>query len=350
MRRRQYASLLVLGLAGCGDLAGVDDETPTVTTDSDVAPTATPTDGDSSSARGRPVRVRNERSSAQYVTVAVYDDGEVVFLRNRDVPARERSSLGRVALDPGTYRVVGETAAGDRTTRTVQVGAADAGFAVHVGRGALTVLRRVDCGPDCRPLSTDRTSTERSPLSDASGEVELRNAGAEPRVVTLTLVADGSPVLEYDYEVPGKTVLAVPAFERGRDYRVRVETEGEVRTYPWSVGDGRSLSVDVSGGEVAFRCGWRNRDLRLRNEDDVSHRLSVEIVAGDDAVHRAAYDLPPGETRLDPRVVENAGRYEFRISSDRGEEASYVWNVCPPRGPVWVVVDDDGVQVSVRPS
>ncbi|SFR53006.1 hypothetical protein SAMN04488124_2158 [Halogeometricum limi] len=295
----------------------------------------------------RAVRVSNDTTDAAYVSVVVADGGTTRFIESAEVPPGETRSFGEFPLEAGTYDVVVETADGRRQSQTWAVTDDDTGLAARVEPDGVTVVQQVYCELDCPPVSRGgRTAwSERPP---ARGTVELRNEGSAARTVGVRLLDGDETLAEYEYAVPANTTLAIPAYGRGSGYRVVVERGGESASFDWGVGGGDRLYVDVTETDARFRCGWRNRDLRVVNEDETAHRLTVSVLTDGDTLFEETYDLGPGETVLDPKVVENAGSYEFRIRSERGDEASYVWEVCPPRGPVWVVVDEAGVQVSVR--
>jgi hypothetical protein len=296
------------------------------------------------------VRVANDTPDPAYVSVVVTDGEATRFIESGEVPAGEARAFGDFAVEPGTYDVVVETAAGRRTTRTWRVGdaATETELAARVEPDGVHLVERAYCELDCPPVSQGGT-TAWADRPQARGRIELRNEGEAARAVRMRLVAGGDRLAEYEYAVPAGTTLVVPAYGRGSNYRVEVRRGGDWRAFDWGVGDGERLYVDVTAAGARFRCGWRNRDLRVVNADDVPHRLDVAVATDGETLFAETYELDAGGETLDPSVVENAGQYEFRIRSDRGEEASYVWNVCPPRGPVWVVVDEEGVQVSVRP-
>ena len=360
MHRRALLALVPTVLAGCGGLELGSDAGDDPTAESTVSrATATdaagrPTGGSSSpsaDASPRAVRVANDTPTPAYVSVVVTDGETTRFIESGEVPAGETRAFGDFAVEPGTYDVVVETAAGRRTTRTWRVGDGEAGteLAARVEPDGVRLVERAYCELDCPPVSRGGTTTweDRPP---ARGRVELRNEGEAARTVRMRLVADDDRLAEYEYAVPGETTLVVPAYGRGSNYRVEVRRGGDWRAFDWRVGDGERLYVDVTAANARFRCGWRNRDLRVVNADDVPHRLDVAVTTDGETLFEETYELDAGAETLDPSVVENAGQYEFRIRSDRGEEATYVWNVCPPRGPVWVVVDEEGVQVSVSPA
>jgi hypothetical protein len=360
MDRRALLALVPTVLAGCGGLelgsdAGEDPATEPTT----ARPTATDaagrrTAGSTSQSVGGPpraVRVANDTPNPAYVSVVVADGETTRFIESGEVPAGESRSFGDFAVEPGTYDVVVETAAGRRTTRTWRVadGGAETELAARVESDGIHLVERAYCELDCPPVSQGGTTTW-DDRPRARGRVELRNEGGAARTVRMRLVADDDRLAEYEYAVPAGTTLVVPAYGRGSNYRVEVRRGGDWRAFDWGVGDGERLYVDLTATDARFRCGWRNRDLRVRNADDVPHRLDVAVTTDGETLFEETYELDAGAETLDPSVVENAGQYEFRIRSDRGAEASYVWNVCPPRGPVWVVVDDEGVQVSVSPA
>jgi hypothetical protein len=366
MRRRRFAGLALATLTGCNGFgdgvfggsgpdpagAGTPSSAPTATGAGAGAgagegadrPTATSPGGD----RGPPLAglfVRNASTRDRYATVVVTDGAREVVESRSVAPA---ASIGFPALvaRPGTYRVVVETADGRRATADWRAAAPLPDLAVDL-RAGVAVRRLGQCTPACPPLSTVRTG---SPPGEDARTVVVDNGGDRERVASVRVDdgGDGDRLLDADYRVPARSRLRVPVARRPR-YRATVATDGGVATREWAAAAVPRLTVDVAPSTPAVRCRDLVRDLVVANPTDASRQATVAVTAGDDTtLARVDADVDAGASRTVRGAIPPAGGYTIAVETADGLREEYVWTVCPPVGPVEVVLAPDDVRVSVR--
>jgi hypothetical protein len=266
------ASVGSVTLAGCEGLAGQTAErtTPTRddpdrvtgrgrTTEAQTGPsggvTTTGDDGASaeSNETNRGILVSNA-GVERYVTVVVETQtGETVFSESGEVPADAGVRFPRAVSRPGQYRVIVETAAGERTTfewdATPPVGDVE----VAIGGRGVEVTQLVQCTPTCTPLSQNGTASGYpsggfDPRGRRAGcEVRVRNDGDDVTDVRLR-VGGATPTLDYRYRVLPTTTLVVPIPQRSGRTAVVVEFgDGERISFEWPMESEPTLVVRTSG-------------------------------------------------------------------------------------------------------
>lgn len=290
--------------------------------------------------------VVNDGNEDRYVTVAVERAGETVFVDSRTVRGGTSRQFDGVVSEAGGYRVVVDTAGGARGRFDWQVTEAFGDLQVDVGE-TVTFSRVVRCDPDCHGVSLGGSATGYpnggfDPRGRRAGSrLRVRNDASEARRVRVRVA--GGAVLDYRYRVPPTTTLTIPVPQRSGETRVDVERlDGEGNeTYQWSMETSPVLHALV-GTAPRFTCGERTRDVRLHNEDDVSHTVRIEVTGSEgERLFTESYDLAPGETVREEAVVSTAGDYGLALVTEESS-ANYEWSTCPPRGPVYVIVQADG--------
>jgi hypothetical protein len=300
----------------------------------------------------RAVTVRNVSPRRRYATVVVTDGGEDVLVESADlVPGRWRTfdeAVGRA----GEYEVRVETADGVRASRAWVVDPAEhgsEGVEVTLDGDRIEVWPSRRCEPGC-PDATVRAGADLPLIGDGTGHwfapagVVVRNPGAAT-AVDLRVSLSGSTVLDATYPLAGGAQLRVPVTFRSGRYEVRVAANGRAATSEWPVPEVPARYVRLAE-RTRFGCGPANTVLRLRNSDDVNHRLDVRVTApGGGTRYERRFGLPArSEREVEP--VTTSGRYDvFAATSAR--EGRGAWWACPPHGPATVEVDAAG-HVSVR--
>jgi hypothetical protein len=365
-----------VGFAGCGGRADV------ATTTRTTAPAAGSAGKSLPEARG--VRVRNASDSERIVTVAVTRDGETAFGETvrldagpEPLPPTEPGSAGwqrafpRAVARAGTYRVVVETADGERGVHDWRVADALGDLVVTVGDGisasdrgeradgssgersesdGVAFVQEAFCDPDCPPVSAGGIGDlpyyggEDAHRHYYGGSVVVENAGG-PRRLGLVVAGDGATVLDYEYDLPAATRLRLPGVHVPGVYRVAATVDGETATHDWHVRAERWLFVRV-GDRVRFDCGETSQDLELENEGEEPRRLTVTATRDGETVLRETYEVAGGERRTEPDVLRGSGRYRLRAETGDGRSASRDWWLCPPRGPTRVTVGPGTLLVS----
>lgn len=361
MRRRRFLAGLPAALAGCGEAAeGLDPRrtpgdgrTPgaaAARAGTDDTGEANGTDGGPAERRSRtrPARsfdviVANDGPRRRLVTVVVEtaDDG-TAFVTTRTVESGAAASFDGV-VGPGRYRVVVETATGDRVERGWHARDPFRELEVRVDE-ALAVRRVARCAPDCSPLSRGGEATGYPPAAfDRRG----RRAGTALRLVNDAGAARRAAVrveglLDYAYQVPAGAVLEVPVPQRSGARTVRVATRSGTVSHRWRMESTPTLRVRVDD-RPAVSCGPGSLDLRCLNDDDRPRELSVRVVA--DGVDEYGLALDPGESVRLRDVVRTAGSYALVLETTTAT-TGFRWTTCPARGPVEVVVRPGGVPVA----
>lgn len=238
--------------------------------------------------------------------------------------------------------------------------------------------------------------------ADPGRLVVANRTGATRDVSVRVDDGDDRTLVDYRYRVPPALRPVLPVTTRAGRYDVTVGTGAAERRYDWQLPAEATLTAIVDPGpSVLVRCGRRSRDLRLRNETDATRTVAVAVVdhsrsepvvperdAGDGpgsatatttatatetgtrtgtetesttpaddggsgragdvgVVFRDSFELAAGAWARRPAVVPEAGDYRLSVRTDTGAAATYDWAVCPPRGAVYVIVDDDEVRTGM---
>jgi hypothetical protein len=341
--RRRLLAVLPTVLAGCGGLPGGDPDPAT-----GAGPTGTPSEAPATTPAGDPVTpqsvsVGNARAESEFVTVAVEFAGETVAVASRELVPGERRTIPGVVDRAGTYDVVVETAAGERATDRWRVVAGLDGLAVTLADG-ITLRRTARCGADCS-LRTAGAPPGDPLVGDGRGrwyapaQVILDNPAGGATDAALRVSLDDRTLVDARYRLPPETRAVLPLTYRSGTYRVAVETAAGRVAGDWRVPQEPARVVDIASLDAG--CGAANSRLRVENDDDRRHDLSV-TVERDGAVRFAErYALAPGDRR-EAVPVEASGRYLVRLRVDGGPERTATWWSCPPHGPASVVVDATG--------
>lgn len=202
--------------------------------------------------------------------------------------------------------------------------------------------------------------------------MQIRNAGARDRYVTVVVSRDGDTVFAKAKKAPvGRDVRFPSVVDQPGIYRVVVETPGGARgTFTWHVrkplGD---LSVRLDGSDVQFtQKAWCDPDcpplsvgedgdtpryvarewsgfgatLRVENRAERTRRARVELFRGGDRLVDQVYEVPPGVQLVFPSV-RATGDYRVVVRTER-ETARYDWNVRTERR-LTATITDAGVEV-----
>lgn len=391
------------GLAGCAALADLRSAVDGQSTDAESAPTAASgpdpdapasstdlpyDDGPPVTPRG--LSVRNVAPTTQYVTVAVETEGgERLFVTSESLGGRRVVGYDGLVAAAGAYRVVVETAGGDRAETTWRVTESAGDLAVTVGDG-VTIQQTVRCAPDCG-LARGGTAVG-YPAGDFDprgrrDDTTLRVVNPADGTATTTRIrvgTDDRPVLDYRYDHPAGVTIELPVPQYAGDLPVTITAGDRERRFDWRPQVTPSLRAVLADG-VQFRCGVGNRDLQVVNPDDGSSEVAVRVfpASGDETeTDRAAplfaerYTVPASSSVESEEVVASAGRYRVEVAVDdaatgdgatagaatggettagaatddgatAGETVEATWVTCPPRGPLVVVVSETGVS-SIR--
>ncbi|KTG09306.1 hypothetical protein AUR64_16120 [Haloprofundus marisrubri] len=377
MRRRDFAGLSLgfVGLSGCNspllDFSNSSDQSDQPTqprdTETPVTPTTPPETTDTPETREpyrapegesldqpRGITLNNIGTDARYLTLVVSDGETDVFVESRSLPEDGRFSVERLVASTGTYDVLVETADGTRQTYSWTVEPGFSGLVVDIG-STLDFRRSVVCTPTCGPFSGagDRESSPPGPAStvdslDNQKAIFVDNDADSRRTVSLYLTARTIELLEQTYDVPPNTRLVVIVARVQFSYEVEVRVDGTTREYDWLSPNGDVLYISLDD-RVRIRCTQRRKDLVVVNDTDRDRRVTVVgITDGRRTVDRTV-QVDANKQRTLSEAVAAAGTYRFVVETGDQRE-TYDWDVCPPEGPVMVVVTDDGIQVSVPAS
>jgi hypothetical protein len=373
------------GLAGCAALddlrSAVDGEQPDggsaegATTGPDPdAPATTPAlpydDGPSVTPRG--ISVRNVAETTAYVTLAVEtENGEPVFVTSERLGGRRVVVYDDLVAAGGRYRVVVETADGERVETTWRVTDSAGDLGVTVGDG-VTVQQTVRCAPDCALAQGGTAVGYPAGDFDPRGrrdDTTLRVVNPADAAATETRIrvgTDARPVLDYRYDHPAGVTVELPVPQYAGTLPITVTAGDREGRFDWRPQVTPSLRA-VLADSVQFRCGVGNRDLQVVNPDDAPSEVTVRVFPAA-ADRRAAADVGGDGERdtEDPlfaetvtvaasssvavsEVVASAGRYRVAVTvgDEAGETVAATWTTCPPRGSLVVVVSETGVS-SVR--
>lgn len=369
--RGVFALTASTGLAGCGSLVDTPtarDTTPATASASGPETDAMPTpyraaDTEGNLYRARSITVTNKRATPQYVTVAIDEADRQVVVRSATVPAgRSLTHFGLVAKR-GVYRLTVDTASGASAVREFVVHEGVSDLTVVVGDGSVVTRQDARCWPECPPLSQGGfvgafPRPETTVRWRGLGQVLVRNVDSRARAVRIRLwTADtetAERLLDYRYRVPAGLRLVLPLVSRGGRYELAVDadTDGsadgtrrvwhvpEESVAEFTVGAGVTTVCDVIRGRAdgtygPFRLGG------IRNDDDVSHTVTVDV-AHDGGQFSEAVDVPAGE-RVDVGFQASAGdSVRLTARTDAGAELVATWTHCPPAGFLVLTIDSRG--------
>jgi hypothetical protein len=397
--RRAVLSALATGpLAGCA-LPGDRRATPTGTADPVTLPYASDDPAENVD-RARGFSIQNRTGAEHFVTVAVDAPERTLFVETRTVDPWGVFRTGDVVRKRGVYRVVIETAAGDRAVHGWVVWPGIEGLDAFLDESGLRTVQSVFCGPDCRPLSAGGESTDlpyRAPDADRStrtAALSVRNATTTEQAITVGIADRDRRVLDYEYSVPPGVGVQLPITRTPGVLDLRLAADGETYTERWHVPEEQRVRFTVGAARISPDCRDRTPGVavtRVRNEDGDPHRVRIEISADGDLVAGRSYDLPPrsslpevtlgrvsgnesdestatsdpptgNETtdqhgdgagdpaRTLPATTVDAGRYDIRIVVDGSRERTATWTVCYPDDELTVEVDADGAPQLFSPT
>jgi hypothetical protein len=341
-RRRLLATLGTAGLAalaGCDAVVAPDEDDRSDTPASSATPPAAlPYEGDPprtllSSPRG--VRLRNATGAAQFVTLALDHGDRQVFLDSREVPPATVVRYDGLVRRVGDYRVVAETAAGERHERTWRPAERTGGLLVTMDDGVrsrVTTTCVETCGPESS--SADRT-------------LYLDNSSADETTARVRLGPSWNLDRDLSVRVPGLGRAAVPVPEWSSDYPLRIAYGDREVEWEWRVSDGTDLFVSVDG-PPRVRCSNTVRELVVVNRPDRDRSVDLRIDAdGRRAVERSLA-VPASGERSFADAVPPAGRYAFEVRTGDGIDRSFETAICPAAGPLLVILDEEDAVVTVR--
>lgn len=283
----------------------------------------------------RGVRLRNASGAAQFVTLALDHGDRPVFLDSREVPPATVVEYDGLVRRVADYRVVAETADGERHERTWRPTERTGGLLVTLDDGVTsrtTTTCTQTCGPG--PSLADRTLYLDNPSGDSTAaRVRLGPSWNLDRDLTI--------------RVPALGRAAVPVPEWSSDYPLRIAYgDREVRR-EWRVSDGERLFVSVDG-PPRVRCSNTTRELVVVNRIDRERSLDLRIDAdGERAVDRSL-SVPASGERSFANTVPPAGRYAFAVATEDGIDRSFETAICPAAGPLLVILDEENVVVTIR--
>jgi hypothetical protein len=84
------------------------------------------------------------------------------------------------------------------------------------------------------------------------------------------------------------------------------------------------------------------RGLRLSNEDDTDHELSVQITTDEETIFKKTYDVAAESHITVVNVVAKRTTYTLEAQTDSGEETSFTWELSESVQDVFVDILGDG--------
>lgn len=306
--------------------------------------------------RPRGVHVRNLGSRERFVTVVVTASGagEELLAASTPVPAGETTSFPDLLRSRGRYGVLVETADGSRDR--YDWAAVDTLDDLWIDLVPDPSFRRpVFCPPDSPFVVGDPTVA-----FDVPADVGVREAlgrapalaidthAREERRVRLKIWHQGRLRLDARYDFPPDIRALVPVFPAGRRYDILLRSQSGESIYDWQPLVRNTLYAELSD-VPAFRCGYANHTLQVRNETDTGRRVTVRVLTGETTLFDRSLDVDANATETVPSAVDPLGPFRFEVAVDGGPVEEYNWVRCAPNGPIVVSVSDDGVYVSVRP-
>lgn len=341
MRRRRLLALVAGSsagaVAGCG---GGGDATTTRTT---TAFPRDPGDPGADLPASRGISVENRTGERRYVTVAVSRDGETVFGETFEVAGEglERTaSRAAVVARSGTYRVAVEAVPegdGEPVRGTFE-------WRVEGALGDLTVVLDGDvsfwqsarCAPDCAPVSTGGEAAavpfdprDREGVPEYVGEVVVANPTRETRDLALRVAHEGVAFLRYDYAVPPRVRLRVPAVAWPGAYTIEAASAGVTRTYDWGEAVLYTVSVRLGPDGPVFGCGEVAGQVILVNTTDRERTFTVRVLRDGESLFRDRVRVPAGDGRQVVTGVTEMGLYTLRAGV-AGESVERAWGPCAP--------------------
>ncbi len=320
------------------DSAPEGDGTPAPSSTTASTPVALPYGGPSprtllSDPRG--VRLRNATGAAQFVTLALDHGDRPVFLDSREVPPATVVRYGGLVRRVADYRVVAETADGERHERnwrpTERTGDLEVTLDAGVTSRATTTCTE-SCGPG--PSPADRT-------------LYLDNDADDPTAAQVRLGPSRRLDRDLSVRVPALGRAAVPVPEWSSDYPLRVAYGDREVRWEWQASDGESLFVSVDGPPRVW-CSNTTRDLVVANRVGRDRALDLRIDAdGERAVERSV-SVPASGRRSFPNLVRPAGRYTFDVVTADRLERSLTTRICPAAGSILVILDEETAVVAVH--
>jgi hypothetical protein len=369
MRRRPVVrAILAAGLsgalAGCNALVGPDSPEATDTARTDTARTSTAGSPGPYRVTGRPtldrprgVHLRNLVSTERFVTVVVAAGDDELLADSVSVPARGTVSFAGLVESAGRYRVLVETADGDRVGYDWRLRPAFDDLWIDLTPD-VALHRPVLCLPDC-PFAVDddeRTVVYEVPDDVGVGEalgrtpaLAIDNDAARRRRVRIEVTDRGERRLATAYDLPPDVRALVPVLPASGRYDVALRTDDGEATYDWQPSVRTTLYASLAEGP-GFRCGYADHDLHVRNETDAARRVRVRVLTGEETLFERSFDLEAGAIETVPSAVDPAGPLRFEIVTDDGSVERYDWVRCAPSGPITVALSDRGAYVSVRPT
>jgi hypothetical protein len=348
-RRALLAALAAVPLAGC---TGGERATPTPTPEPLALPYASD-DPAENLERARGFSVQNRTGESHFLTVAVDAPEGTLLVRNETVGPWGALRVENLVRRRGTYRVVVETAAGDRVVHGWVVWPGVEGFRAFVDEDGLSTEQSVFCTPACQPLSTGGTAADLPyEAADAgfgtrTATLLVENATGADRGVSLSVDDRGTTVLDYDYDLPPGVGVQLPVTRTPGELGLRVASDGEAFAATWHVPEEGRLRLRVDEDAVAPDCEGRSPGVRLgrvRNGDDVAHTVEVALLADGAVAASQSYDLPPAvRAGTVPSLDGPADSYGLRVSVDGDRALAATWTVCPPEDGLSVEVDREGV-------
>jgi hypothetical protein len=317
----------------------------------------------------RGITVRNVAETTAYLTLAVETTaGEQVFVTSERLGGRRFVGYDDLVAAEGEYRVVVETAAGKRAETTWRVTDSQGDLGVTVGDG-VTIQQTVRCAPDCA-LARGGTAVG-YPASDFDprgrrDDTTLRVVNPAAGGATGTRIrigTDDRPVLDYRYDHPAGVTVELPVPQYAGELPITITAGDRERRFDWRPQVTPSLRA-ILADSIRFRCGVGNRTLRVVNPDDAASEVAVRVFPADagsgsdgeratesaneseDPLFAETVTVGPSSSVERDDIVASAGRYRVEVAVG-GETVEAMWETCPPRGALGVVVGETGVS-SVR--
>lgn len=375
---------VAVGLAGCNTLGDVrsaaDSGTPSERSGDGEPPTSPDPDAPATTAdlpyddgpavTPRGITIRNVAETTEYVTLAVETEGgEQVFVTSERLGGRRFVGYDDLVAAEGTYRVVVETAGGDRREAVWRVGDSQGDLGVTVGDG-VTIQQTVRCSPDCALAQGGTAVGYPTGDFDPRGrrdDTTLRvvnpadGTGTETRI---RIGTDDRPVLDYAYDHPAGVTVELPVPQYAGELPITITAGDRERRFDWRPQVTPSLRA-ILADSIQFRCGVGTRNLQIVNPDDAPSEVTVRVFsAGSESAGESeraeplfaeTFTVEPSSSAETDEIVASAGRYRVEVAvggetgggSTGGETVEATWTTCPPRGSLVVVVSETSVS-SVR--
>lgn len=160
---------------------------------------------------------------------------------------------------------------------------------------------------------------------------EVRNESDDDATVTVAVEHEGERFFERTFDVPpDSTVTSEPVVASHAAYDVFVATvDGRETTSEWTIPDQwnwPTLAVLVAGGG-ALRVGYGfggERPVIVKNRDEPTYDVTLELLRGETVVAEATRSVPPGDETV-ALDVPIGDRYRLRAEVDGASDtAEYV--------------------------